>query len=317
MGYKNDQYTRVERLIEKREAFYNDPGNGYFRGKQYPFILNARTKNFYAPIKYEVMEYFADNNITWWGGLRPTNHPLSSQIACVNHLFAIRRDKDAVIAVVKNIVPNVRDVSLILSDDTNAGYIQFEAVSNVDNLFELDGAKPTRGSLCTSIDALIIAELTDSSRLMIVIEWKYTESYGNENKAAGEKGITRKERYTGLINASAQLISDTHDVYYFEPFYQLMRQTLWAEQMIRGKETEIIKADDYLHVHIIPPDNNELLKKIYRCSCKTMEETWRSCIKDNGKYLILSPQDFLAPVSHSKYEDLIRYLDLRYWNDNE
>ena len=65
MGYKDDQYKRVERLIESSEVFYGDTGHGYFRGKPYLFTLKAGTKNLYAPIKNKAIEYFADNNISW------------------------------------------------------------------------------------------------------------------------------------------------------------------------------------------------------------------------------------------------------------
>jgi hypothetical protein len=95
-----------------------------------------------------------------------------------------------------------------------------------------------------------------------------------------------------------------------------MRQTLWAEEMIRNKDNEIIKADEYHHVHIIPPENYGLLKKIYRCSKKEMEVTWRECINDNNKYSIFSPADFVLPIDHDKYKDLIQYLKIRYWNDD-
>jgi hypothetical protein len=83
----------------------------------------------------------------------------------------------------------------------------------------------------------------------------------------------------GLLNKSAQLSSENHEIYYFEPFYQLMRQTLWAEQMIAHNETEITKADDYIHLHVIPIENYELLDNTYRCSSQGLEATWSYCIK--------------------------------------
>ena len=38
-----------------------------------------------------------------------------------------------------------------------------------------------------------------------------------------------------------------------------MRQTLWSEQMIVHKNTETIKVDDYIHIHVIPSENKEYL----------------------------------------------------------
>ena len=315
IGYKTDQYKRVEWLIKNRDVFYGDPGYGVFRKNPYSFVLKTRLNNLYAPIRFKALEYFANNNISWWGGRWPTNHTLSSQIACLNHLFPFRHDKEAVLAIAKCIDKNVSDVLILISDEEHQGYIQFEAVSMIDRLNEMKGQQPTRGSHCTSIDALIVGKLTNGDNLLIVIEWKYTESYGNENKAKGDKGEERKKRYTDLINKSNQLIADSRDIYYIEPFYQLMRQTLWAEEMVRNKESEIIKADDFHHVHVIPPENIDLLKKKYLFSKRDMEYTWRGCIYDNNKYTIISPSNFISQIDKEKYNEAFQYLGTRYWNN--
>lgn len=94
-------------------------------------------------------------------------------------------------------------------------------------------------------------------------------------------------RYSNLIDSSKQLMSLSSyqgSLYYFEPFYQLMRQTLWAEQMVSNKNEERIKADNYLHIHIIPDENDELLLKRYKVSGKGMEESWREMLSDQSKY---------------------------------
>lgn len=103
-------------------------------------------------------------------------------------------------------------------------------------------------------------------------------------------------------------------IYYYEPFYQLMRQTLWAEQVIAHKESEKIKAVDFLHVHVVPSDNNGLLNKKYKISGKEMEETWRGCLLDNRKYVIVDPLCLFSPIKeNAKYKNLIVYLCNRYW----
>ena len=201
----------------------------------------------------------------------------------------------------------------IESDKQPTALIQFEAISDKNHLNE---NYSTRGSNCTSIDALIHCVHKDGRKILFPIEWKYVEAYGNENKASGVKGATRKARYTDLINQSAQLKHTSHDIYYFEPFYQLMRQTLWAEQMIANYKTERIKADDYIHIHVIPAENSQLLKKLYPCSGTDMEETWRSCLNDQSKYVIISPKELLAPVRGRDYCNMIDYLKKRYWADS-
>lgn len=310
MNYKSQQYNRVKGLISNnKEIFHSDTGEGKYRGQERTFVLKNNDNNLYETCKSQIVEYFDANNITWWGG-KLTNHTLSSQVSCLNHLFPIRNDKDAVLSIVKKVCPDIVDVMLIRSDKHMEAYVQFEAVSDADHLNEKCS---TRGSNCTSVDALIYGLHKDGRKILFPIEWKYVESYGNENKADGNSGNVRKTRYTNIINNSAQLKSDSHDVYYYEPFYQLMRQTLWAEQMIEHKDTETTKADDYIHIHVIPADNKQLLNKKYPISSKSMEETWRDCLKDQSKYLIVEPKDLLAPVNDKKYANWLNYLEKRYW----
>jgi len=235
---------------------------------------------------------------------------MSSQVSCLNHLFSIRDDKDAVIAIVKHMYPEIVDVFKISTDHYAPAYIQFESVSDVDHLNE---GKPNIGRNCTSIDALIYGVSKNGRKILILIEWENAETYSNVDKAIGVSGIERKKRYSDLINNSSQLIANSHYVYYFEPFYQLMRQTLWSEQMISNKVSETVKADDFIYIHVIPSGNLTLLNKTYPCSGQDMEATWRSCLKDQSKYIIGSPKDLLSQVNWGKYPDLRKYLDARYW----
>jgi hypothetical protein len=309
LNYKTKQYHRAEYLIKNTSLFNGDNGSGIFKGKPYPFILKNNVNNLFQPIVPYVFDYFRNNSIAWWNG-KLTNHTLSSQVACLNHLFLILNDQNAVLSLIQNVCPSIVEVLEIPTDKFEPGYIQFESVSDHDHLNELTS---TRGSNCTSVDALIVGKHYDGRTILFPIEWKYVEAYGNDDKSRNEKGQTRLSRYTQLINDSKQLRIDDHRVYYFEPFYQLMRQTLWAEQMIQHRHQETISADDFIHIHVIPNENTELLDKKYPCSGMGMEETWRSQIIDQSKYKILSPQQFLTPLSQHNYPELVSYLTKRYW----
>ena len=92
-----------------------------------------------------------------------------------------------------------------------------------------------------------------------------------------------------------------------------MRQTLWAEQMIVHRNTEEISAEDFIHAHIIPRENSDLLEKTYHCSGKNMEATWRENLSDQSKYKIISPKELLGKINSEKYADLKKYLEKRYW----
>lgn len=330
--YQESERTRAENLIKVGSpVFYGGKAGKFFRTKNRDFVLKDSQKNIFSPIYKDVIEYFKKNSIAWWGGKNPTGHVLSSQIACVNHLFQIRNDKSAVLTILKNISNDFEDVLQINTDKYLPAYIQFESVSDSDYLNE---GLPTRGNNCTSIDALIYAKHKNGEKWLIPIEWKYTEHYYNTDKSIEDsdrkslkykkgdeaKGKERLDRYCynkkgKLIDASNYLKSLTkyrNSVYFFEPFYQLMRQTLWAEQTVKNKKTETIKAESYLHVHVIPAENKDLLSKVYKCSGFDMEKTWRNNLKDQSKYLIITPKNLLSSIDNKKYADLIKYLDIRY-----
>ena len=318
--YKNSQYIRQEDMINNSDIFSGDKGNGYFMGKPRHFVLKDGMNNLYEPIRNDVIRYFKDNKISWWGGDKPSGHTLSSQIACLNHLFAIMGDKEAVLAMLNGVRDEFKEV-LSVQCDAAPQYIGFEVVSEEDPLNEKTS---TRGSNCTSVDAFIYAKHKDDSIWLIPIEWKYTEHYANldksnedrqgEEKGSNGKGQERVRRYSALTDASLQLKSlDSYygSIYYQEPFYQLMRQTLWAENVVKLKE-EKLKADNYMHIHVIPSANKDLLDKKYSVSGMDMEETWRSMLTNQSKYIIVDPQKLLEPIK-DKYPELVSYLKKRYW----
>lgn len=304
MTYKNDQQKHGVKLI--REGFFDDDGGAVFMGKSRAFVLQDGIHNLYPAIRDDVLAYFKQNGVKWWGGNYPTGHVLSSQIACLNHLFPIRQDKSAVLKLLAAVSPDFVDVLPVA--EHLEGYIQFEAVGGNTNLLH-EGAN-TRGSYCTSVDALIYALHRDGRRFLVPIEWKYVESYGNDNKSVGKKGDTRLSRYLGLISKSEYLNESALDCCWYEPFYQLMRQTLWSEQLLINKIPGL-EADDYLHIHVIPDENVELLNKLYPCSDKGMEETWRSCLVSQDKYIVVSPAKLWS--EQSKNSEIYKYLNQRYW----
>ena len=322
--YQEKEREKAIKLISENEIFYGGKGGKFFMRSKRDFVLLEWENNFHKSVlERGVLDYFDEeigNNISWWGGRKiPTGHVLSSQIACLNHLYSIRNNKNEVLKIAQTICPDIIEV-LKITNEKHPAYIAFEVVSEKDYLNECENRKPTRGSHCTSIDALIYAKDKDDKKYIFPIEWKYTEHYNNQNKATEGakkdpincKGEVRKKRYTDLINNSDKLKSENyyHFRYYFEPFYQLMRQTLWAEQMIVHKNDETLSADDFIHVHVIPQENSDLLDKIYPCSNKNMETTWRECLNDQSKYRIISPKELLANIDNA---DLKNYLEKRYW----
>jgi len=320
----NKKYIDVQRekavklLHDEPNIFSNGESGFIYGGKAKEDILKEGINNVFLDIRQEVVEYFKKNEISFWhigkeSPSEPSGHLLSSQICCINHLFPIRHDKENVLKIAKKVNPDFVNVLPITTDKYMPGYIQFESVSDKDHLNE-DG--PTRGSHCTSVDALIYAEHKNGDKYIIPIEWKYTELFDNEDKSVGEKGKERLDRYVkrvpNLIPNSKYLKKPEQEyensIYFRETFYQLMRQTLWAEQMLVHKDSETIKADDYIHVHIIPSENGTFLRN------GETEKTWLNTLKHPEKYKIFSQKEFLENIDQNKYSNLLEYLKKRYWD---
>ena len=210
MTYKERQKDVQEALFDRSQL------GGKFKGNYHPsydrFILKNYKDNFIEQVCYDdVIKYFDENGIGWWSGDVPTTHTLSSQIACINHLFPLRKNRAAVLALAKSIDPEFDSVEILENDKGLDGYISFEVVSATDHLNEKRGQDMLkRGALCTSIDAVILAK-KKGKHVLLTIEWKYVESYYNEDKSqnVGNKtsGDTRLRRYSGLIQESEQLKS--------------------------------------------------------------------------------------------------------------
>lgn len=321
-SYYITERKRQEDLIEAgASCFYGDLGGNMFMGKGRKFCLMDGRNNLYHGIRREVMNYFKHNRITFWGGRRVPTHILSSQISCLNHLFGIRKDKDLVLEIAREIASNeIEDMATVECDGKMSAFIAFEAVSHCDLLHE---GEVNRGSNCTSIDALMIGVIS-GEKTLIPIEWKYTEKYGLQNKSMdNEKGEERLDRYTELLNSSEFICSSANESYkdsilFVEPFYQLMRQTLWCEQMIRHSKDEdnYAHAQRYIHIHAVPTENHSLLRRPYKgFEGMGMEQVWKSNLTDAGKerYKLVDPEEIYAKIAASgRYSDLTNYLSQRY-----
>ena len=101
----------------------------------------------------------------WWESdcLTPSGHLLSSQIACVNHLYYIRQRKDLATAILKAIDNNVIEAVKV-----DTGYVEFEFIGKKNYLGEKSF---TRGSNCTSIDAVMLGRDKQGKYRLFPIEW--------------------------------------------------------------------------------------------------------------------------------------------------
>lgn len=300
MSYIEDQRLKA---VNIRDRIFKDPGNGIFMGKERDFVLSEPNINLWEGIRFDAIDYFKRNKIAWWKGEEPTGHLLSSQIACLNHLYFLRQREDLATEILRKL-----DNDIIKALTVDDGYVEFEFIGNNNYLKE---KSHTRGANCTSIDAVMIGLTKNNKRKIVFIEWKYTESYSQENKYIPE----RSKIYDPLIETfnSPLIYGIPFEVFYYEPFYQLMRQTLLAWECVKNNDHNV---DDYLHVHVVPDKNEELKYRITSpmLKGKDIHKAWKSVLKDDDKFLTISPNELLSSLQNMKdTKSILYYLNERYW----
>ena len=154
---------------------------GLYRSRMYPFCLPLQFASFnlFHEIRDEALDTFSSRGILWHSsalqGL-PSNHLCSSQVFAVNLFFPFVHRPEALAALLR---PHFPDLARMLPVEDDL-YVSFEWIGDYNYLGELPklGSDRHRGAGNTSIDAAVIYETTDGRRIMLLIETKYSESYG-------------------------------------------------------------------------------------------------------------------------------------------
>jgi len=225
-------------------------------GSTYRLVAGQREHNLAAEIRGPVSAYFAANRIQWHTFAA---HSLSSQACCLNFLAPLARRPQLLARVVHRALavdePEMMPVEK--GADGEPLYVGFEWTGRADYLSEWpSGGTATRGANATSADAVLRFQSGDRVTTVLV-EWKYTESYGAPLKAVGNP--TRLQRYTGKALAPDGPVRADLDLgvadFFWEPFYQLLRQQMLAWRMQAAGEDE---ADRVVVLHVSPQQNTRL-----------------------------------------------------------
>lgn len=302
MTFKEREESKA---INLRKTLINDPGKRLSLGKEKGLELKNAKLNLYQGIRLDALNYFRRNKINWHTGktTKPTSHLLCSQVACVNHLYFLRQRKNLATEILKNI-----DSRIVEAVKVDEGYVEFEVIGKENYLNEKHHSRDEKS---TTVDALMIGKKNDGKNILIFIEWKYTESYTTKSLYTN----SRNKIYDDLLEEyNCPIKGGNPERLYYEPFYNLMRQTLLAWKM---KEANEYNADEYIHVHIVPKRNISLRRNITSPLLFGFDinEVWKNELEDPNKYKIISPEQLLEPISESdKTKYVLKYLRRRYWN---
>ena len=303
-SYKEIQEGKQAWVLQTSPHFVDVHSRGKWKDSlTYVIQEGKELMNLYPTIREEAIDYFRQNGIGWWNSNdalnTPTGNMLSSQISCVNHLFPLMKpnESESLLSMLNSIQKRYNFNKILtnpLDNNKSNGNLCFEFIwkncTLIGERYEIRGAK------CTSIDAIVYAETDEHKRILIPIEWKYTETY--QHCRAPQSSI---DRYTSRLDDSSNIIEWKKE-YEYDPFYELVRQTMLVEGIIKNKDAAL-PVDDYLHINVIPEGNVELRSEI---------SLYPEGLKDKDKFIIVDPRKLMEPIKDT-HKDLYNYLETRYW----
>jgi hypothetical protein len=228
------------------------------------------------------------------------NHGLSSQACCLNFLMPLATQPDLLARLIAPALGLTEIVMLPVENgpDGEPWHVGFEWVGEHDYLSEWPAGKPpTRGANATSADAIV--RFRHEGRIeTVLIEWKYTEAYGAPLDPKGNP--TREARYSGKVFAPDGPIRSDRDLklafFFWEPFYQLLRQQMLAWRMERANENSAEKVS-VLH---ISPTNNTHLHKVTSVSLGLPSDdifsVFRSLLVEPDRFVSCTTEQVFSPL---------------------
>ena len=289
------------------------------KGKNHGHLLahGFEHENLYPGLrgKNGALEFFEERRIPWHrtgsGDIRgkkgPTRNLASSQVACVNFLLPLCETPEALAAVARAIDDDVEGIEPICHEGRES-LVEFEWTGLCHPL-EKD-APQTRGVNVTSVDALIVAK-TETGRRAYLMEWKYSEAYGESNeKGQGKSGETRRRRYGPLYRADYSSFNGSvpMDELLYEPFYQIMRLRLLADRMAARKELGVTDAKV---VVVVPEGNTTYRNKItspslaQRFPDRGTVEVVKATLKEPERAFAMVTPEMLLDAVESKCGDSV------------
>lgn len=296
--------------------------DGVYKGKPRPFCVPRAyaEENLFPEIQQTVIAYFAKYEIKWHDGRgkRPSNHLCDSQVCCANFLFPFA-DKPTDLA--KLLRPLFPDIQRVLPMEQEGQFVSFEWIGRDNYLGEKipRHGKRTRGANFTSADAAVMFERKGGLRQIVLIEWKYTESYSSTSLKTAKSGTDRTAIYAHLYHRddfplNKELLPGFESLFY-EPFYQLMRQQLLAHEMERTQE---LGAETVSLLHIAPAHNTDFQRvtsPTLRTLGDSVMEVWKKLQRYPNRFTSISTEEMFNKFAVERSSDLAvwwEYITARY-----
>ncbi|WP_456598804.1 PGN_0703 family putative restriction endonuclease [Blastococcus sp. SYSU DS0616] len=278
--------------------------SGVPNGPAYEFCLppGHEKLNLLADVRPQALTLFAELGVPWHAGVNggPSNHLLSSQVQCVNALARMMTDPERI----RRAFGDLLDIGHVLEIEPGR-HLTFEYIGPTDYFGEAPGRQRVRGSQCTSVDAAFLHVARDGVRELVLVEWKYTESYG-ARRVDPRKDAVRAARYgPALADTTGPVRGDLLplDRLFYEPLYQLMRQQLLAHQLeVHGAEG----ASRVRVLHVLPSANDAYQRSLQRPEHRQLganvSDVWRVLLRHRDRFTSVDSSLFLdESITLSEY----------------
>lgn len=295
--------------------------DGLFMGKPRPFCLPTEnnTENIFGPARAAALDYFSRHGITWHQECAkgPSNHLCDSQVCCVNFLFPLSDKPERLLEILS---PHYQDLQAVLPIEESGEFLAFEFIGSRNYLGEkVRGRERTRGANCTSTDAAALLQTKDGRRHLVLIEWKYTESYAPTPLHISRNGTDRTEIYRPLFDSEdcpfdKTELSNFRDLFY-DPFDQMMRQQFLANEMEKARELE---ADVVSVLHIAPacnPDFQRITSPNLVELGNSATDVWSNLLRCPDRFKSVTTEMLFAPLLKAQapeVEEWQNYIKQRY-----
>jgi hypothetical protein len=318
MGEFLESEKQQQAKFKASSPYFSDAAraaDGIYKGKARPFCLPLEyaEENLFPGIRQSARAYFASQSIKWHDGQngKPSNHLCDSQVCCLNFLLPFANQPRALAEVLRPVFPAIREMLPI----ENGQHIACEWIGQKNYLGEKtprNGSR-RRGANCTSADAAVMFEQTDGKRQIVLIEWKYTESYGGTSLKIAKSGTDRTTIYKPLFERDDCPINKdllpNFDSLFYEPFYQFMRQQFLAHEMERAQE---LGANKVSVLHIAPACNIDF-RKVTSPKLETLGETatsiWKKLARPRDRFISVSTEELFGKLSADELPEMQAWLD--------
>jgi hypothetical protein len=285
----------------QQSAYFNEtyPDRPRYGDSDYRLSPEAKSLNLAPSIRDVASRYFETKNITWH---THANHALSSQVCCLNFLMPLAEHPGRLAQLV-GLATGSSNIEMLPVEDGPDGqpwFVGFEWNGGGRDFLNEAGTDGSlkRGSNSTSADAVVKYRRAGAVETLL-IEWKYTEQYGAPISPNGN--LTRTHRYqdlaftpNGPIRTDLELsLAD----FFWEPFYQLLRQQMLAFQMQKARVYGDVRV---LH---ISPTANRALHRVTSPALRRFGgdafDVFRALLSDPAALITKSTEELFRPLIES------------------